>query len=58
MFIRKILFYKYIQSLHNNMSLIPASYMNGDTHSEKSPARPMLFYSTDYWQQFRVQFVV
>ncbi len=27
-------------------------------HSEKSPARPMLFYSTNYWQQFRVQFVV
>ncbi len=22
------------------------------THSEKSPARPMLFYSTNYWQQF------
>ncbi len=21
-------------------------------HSEKSPARPMLFYSTNYWQQF------
>ncbi len=27
-------------------------------HSEKSPARPMLFYSTNYWQQFWVQFVV
>ncbi len=23
-------------------------------HSEKSPARPMLFYSTNYWQQFWV----
>ncbi len=21
-------------------------------HSEKSPARPMLFYSTNYWHQF------
>ncbi len=21
-------------------------------HSEKNPARPMLFYSTNYWQQF------
>ncbi len=21
-------------------------------HSEKSPARPMLFYNTNYWQQF------
>ncbi len=27
-------------------------------HSEKSPARPMLFDSTNYWQQFWVQFVV
>ncbi len=27
-------------------------------HSEKSPTRPMLFYSTNYWQQFRVQFVM
>ncbi len=27
-------------------------------HSEKSPARPMLIYSTNYWQQFRMQFVV
>ncbi len=27
-------------------------------HSEKSPARPMLFYSTNYWQQFWVRFVV
>ncbi len=27
-------------------------------HSEKSPARPMLFYSINYWQQFWVQFVV
>ncbi len=27
-------------------------------HSEKSPARPMLFYSTNYWQPFWVQFVV
>ncbi len=25
-------------------------------YSEKSPARPMLFYSTNYWQQFWVQF--
>ncbi len=29
-----------------------------NTHSEKSPARPMLFYSTNDWQQFWVQFVV
>ncbi len=21
-------------------------------HSEKNPARPMLFYSTNYWQKF------
>ncbi len=27
-------------------------------HSEKSPNRQMLFYSTNYWQQFWVQFVV
>ncbi len=27
-------------------------------HSEKSPGRPMLFYSTSYWHQFWVQFVV
>ncbi len=27
-------------------------------HSEKSPARPMLFYSTNYWHHFWVQFVV
>ncbi len=26
-------------------------------HSEKSPVRPMLFYSTNYWHQFWVQFV-
>ncbi len=26
----------------------PRLYM----HSDKSPARPMLFYSTNYWQQF------
>ncbi len=28
------------------------------TQSEKSPARPMLFYRTYYWQLFGVQFVV
>ncbi len=28
------------------------------SHSEKSPARPMLCYTTNYWQQFWVQFVV
>ncbi len=27
-------------------------------HSEKSPARPILFYSTNYWQQFWLHFVV
>ncbi len=27
-------------------------------HSEKSPARPMLFYSTNYEHQLLVQFVV
>ncbi len=27
-------------------------------HWQKSPARPMLFYSTNYWDQFRVQFVM
>ncbi len=27
-------------------------------HSEKSPARPMLFYSTNYWYQLWEQFVV
>ncbi len=26
-------------------------------HSEKSLARPMLFYSINYWHQFSVQFV-
>ncbi len=25
---------------------------NNQLHLEKSPARPMLFYSTNYWQQF------
>ncbi len=33
-------------------------YVSDDLHSEKSPARPMLFYSTNYWHQFCVQFVV
>ncbi len=28
------------------------------TQSEKIPSRQMLFYSTNYWQQFWVQFVV
>ncbi len=32
--------------------------LNVFLHSEKSPARPMLFYNTNYWQQFWVQFVV
>ncbi len=28
------------------------------SHSQKSPARSMLFYITNYWQEFWVQFVV
>ncbi len=38
-------------------SLLSGMYLL-HTHSEKSPTRPMLFYSTNYWHQFWVQFVV
>ncbi len=37
-----------MNTLHFSMNL----------YSEKSPARPMLFYSTNNWQQFWVLFVV
>ncbi len=37
---------------------IRLSDLHSVLHSEKSPARPMLFYSTNYWHQFWVQFVV
>ncbi len=33
-------------------SRLPRTDLNIVLHSEKRPARPMLFYSTNYWQQF------
>ncbi len=41
-----------------NEVLLPFNLIQIHVHSEKSSARPMLFYSTNYWQQFWVQFVV
>ncbi len=38
--------------------IVDVGYMSMLMHSDKSPARPMLFDSTNYWQQFLVQFVV
>ncbi len=35
-----------------------ATAMSPCVHSEKSPVRPMLFYGTNYWHQFSVQFEV
>ncbi len=42
-----------LNSIKDNISSICTKL-----HSEKSPVRPMLFYSTNYWQQFWVQFIV
>ncbi len=38
--------------------IISFSQEHINIHSEKSPVRPMLLYSTNYWHQFWVQFVM
>ncbi len=45
-------------SVYLSIIVIKSSVYLCITPSEKSPARPMLFYSTNYWHQFWVQFVV
>ncbi len=44
----------YDVSRRRNSAVVP----HVSLHSEKSPVRPMLFYSTNYWHQFWVQFMV
>ncbi len=48
------------QAFRNIFTISFAQYSSEHllVHSEESPARPMLFYSTNYWQQFWMQFVV
>ncbi len=45
-----------IHKAHTLSSTVCAFHVR--LHSETSSARPMLFYSTNYWHQFWVQFVV
>ncbi len=37
---------------HNFVVTFMPLDITANIHSEKGPAKPMLFYSTKYWQQF------
>ncbi len=47
MIVAKTNLYKYVQVADEVHLVVPFV-----VHSEKSPVRPMLFYSTNYWHHF------